>query len=966
MMNNSINPTDPNYVAQLQSIAAGAVSMQASDREAAEKQIKGYKEATDRQLGFVCLLLHVVATGGPAAPFCSIVLKNTVKECWNPSTSEHCIQEQDKAVLRDAIIGVMLEAPPATQRNLAETIALIADIDFPLQWPLALDLIVKTLASSAPLPTQCAALSTAHSILIKYREGEMSESFASELRTVYTALLMPLITCMGGLLEVSERAEGQMVVEACRGLISAVECLVDITSLDVTDEFVANLNTIVDVLLRCLSLSNPALFTGGSPSPAVVELKSVVIACGNHFLTQFDEDFVAQTPKFLQVVWGMLADPSSAAPEMDDLIVCGLELLSSACAGTAREVFDNQDLVQNLVSQVVIPNLMLQPEDVNMYTNEPDSYILRDVEGSDLHTRRRAAGELVRTLVKYVPHQSKPLLTAEVNRLFAVATSDWLAKDAGIFLASSLALEGQHVDANRGVTQQLSSLIPFEQFLQTTIIPELNTDISPSSPGIIKADCIRVLSTFRYQISPSHLRNLLPLLPMWLGSPDPVIVSYTAHALERFLLVQHQNQYVVTEAIFAPHAALILQRLCTRILETEQPNAYLAQCLMRVCQRVGGTVAPYVGDVVLSMNTLLHQASKNPSNPLFSHCLFETLSKCIALAPLQAATIEHTLWENLIYILSNDVLEYVPYALQIMAQLLDSYKDKSSEPPAHYQGLLEPLTQPSMYEQKGNVPAVVCLLTVFISNYPGYVYSLGLSDKILNIFGFLVQLKNYDHEGLNILTAMILSYPPDVMGTYLNRALQVLLERLQRAKTPKYVRIFILFLSITVCVRGPEDLVTRMNGIQKGLFFMILEKVWLANMQKIIGKFERKVCIVALARLLCESRELQASKEAWAHSVYSCLKMIHGSVEEDDRTSFAPKLGTVGELGKKQVDTVGFTNVFCPLEAAVRPPVDVCAAVVDPDQYFRDHMKQLLNGPGASLIAVLQQALQPELLALIQ
>lgn len=1002
-----LNYDDPQLINQMAQLAGAAMSPNMADRGVAEQQVKVFQDSVDGQAGFVALLLSVIQKRQDVALFCSIVLKNTVKKCWNPATAEHCVQEGDKQLLRATIIAGMFSTSGPVQRNLAETVALIADVDFPAAWPDALTLIISTLGSDAAVETQCAALSTAHSILVKYREvSDFTESFVVEMCTIYSLLLGPLLSCIARLLQVCETQQTPEATAACQGLVSAAECLIDITSLDLADEFVLRLKDIVGLLLRCLALQNPYLLsTARHDGGPLVALKSQVTSCVSRFLTNYDEDFDKYAGSFLQVVWDIVADPANAAPSMDDLVIRGLEMLSNACAGTARSAFDDAQLLLNLVERAIIPNLVLQEDDIEMYETEPDAYIQRDIEGSDLHTRRRAAGELVRTLVKTIPDKARPLLSAEAGRLLsggsappappgsptsAALPDGWRAKDAGIFLTSSLALEGQHVDAQRGAAQ-LSDLVPFEAFLNGTILPELFD--SGAAPSVVKADCIRVVATFRDHINAAHFPAILQALPRWMAVDDPVCSTYAAHAVDRLLLAQQGQQYVVTEAMFAPLAGTILQTLCQKLEQSEQPNAYFAQCLMRIFLRVPATTAAYLESVIVSVGNVLTEAAKNPSNPLFSHCLFEVVSKCIAQHPQFGAAFEQVLWPCLSAVLANNVAEYMPYTLQIFAQLLGTHPKGAAEPPEHYKPLLPPLTEASIYEQRGNIPAVVCLLTRFIACYPAYVHGQGLSERILAIFRMLVQLKTYDHEGLNILTTMMLYYPAEAMGRYLTASLQVLLQRLQVSRTPKFVRILIIFLSITVCMRGASDPVTRMNQIQDNLFFMILDKVWLPNMQKVSGKLERKVCIVALARLLTESPELQLQPQAWAQSAYNCLRMIHDSVEADDHTSFAPQTATINDLARQQggggggggsgftakaaaapgggVGTMGeaggFTNVFCPLEDAIQKPVDVCESIADPDQYFRVQMKQLLSSPsGGPLLQVLQSTLQPNLLALIQ
>jgi exportin-2 (importin alpha re-exporter) len=273
-----------------------------------------------------------------------------------------------------------------------------------------------------------------------------------------------------------------------------------------------------------------------------------------------------------------------------------------------------------------------------------------------------------------------------------------------------------------------------------------------------------------------------------------------------------------------------------------------------------------------------------------------------------------------------------------------------------------------MYAQKGSIPAVVRLLTAVVRRDAGFLHSAHLTEKTLGVFKQLVQLKQFDHEALNILTTMVLRYPIPILEPYMGTVYQVLFQRLQTAKTAKYVRCLILFFSVLTVHHGAESVVNRINSIQQGLFYMFLRNVWLANMQKVKGVVERKTCIVALANLLSQSQQLQADRDAWAACVFSCLKMIHCAVEGDDTSSFVPHTLSLEDLTRDSTDAAaGFSNIFCPLEGAIPKPEDPCAAVGDPSAHFRTQISAVVHGAnGAQFLDALRNTLSPDLLQLLQ
>ena len=144
-------------------------------------------------------------------------------------------------------------------------------------------------------------------------------------------------------------------------------------------------------------------------------------------------------------------------------------------------------------------------------TNHPKhtfSKILKEA----IFTRRRAACELIRTLLSAFPQRVGPLFASEVEGLLQKGESDWKAFDCAIFLVTALALQGNSGNTQRGAKQVLNPMIPFESFLTSQILPQLGTPVGPTSHLIIKADAIRFVTTFRSHIRPDLFSGILAIL----------------------------------------------------------------------------------------------------------------------------------------------------------------------------------------------------------------------------------------------------------------------------------------------------------------------------------------------------------------------------------------------------------------------------------------------------------------------
>ncbi|KAM7292823.1 putative Ran-binding protein [Ixodes scapularis] len=112
-----------------------------NQRENAEKQL----EQIHKIIGFAPSLLQVVMTNGldmPVRQAGAIYLKNLVTQFWQekeapqpPTAPLHFhVHEQDRAMVRDAIVDAMVHAPDLIRVQLAVCLTNILKHDFPGRW----------------------------------------------------------------------------------------------------------------------------------------------------------------------------------------------------------------------------------------------------------------------------------------------------------------------------------------------------------------------------------------------------------------------------------------------------------------------------------------------------------------------------------------------------------------------------------------------------------------------------------------------------------------------------------------------------------------------------------------------------------------------------------------------------------------------------------------------------------------
>jgi exportin-2 (importin alpha re-exporter) len=139
-----------------------------------------------------------------------------------------------------------------------------------------------------------------------------------------------------------------------------------------------------------------------------------------------------------------------------------------------KAIFAAEGTLQALCEKVVVPNMQFRPCDEEIFETDPDEYIRRDMEGSDIDTRRRGACDLVRGLCSYWEPEVTTIFSGYIQLLLQNYSSNpqqqWASKDAAIFLVTSLAVRGRVQSKGATATNEL---VPILEFFHSQILPDL-------------------------------------------------------------------------------------------------------------------------------------------------------------------------------------------------------------------------------------------------------------------------------------------------------------------------------------------------------------------------------------------------------------------------------------------------------------------------------------------------------------
>eukprot|EP00118_Oscarella_pearsei_P025556 m.308373 g.308373 ORF g.308373 m.308373 type:complete len:973 (+) comp43881_c0_seq1:68-2986(+) len=864
------------------------ISADSSVRRAAEK----FLESIEGHTNYPLLLLHLLENEAASVELrviAAITFKNYVKRNWRiieDQPNKVCLADRD--TVRSTIVGLMLKTPERIQVQLSEAISIIGREDFPNKWPELLDQLVAKF-ESADFHVINGVLKTAHSLFRRYRHELKSQELWLEIKLVLDKFCIPLTQLFQNLMALAGQHSADPV--ALKIIFSSLTLVCKIffslNYQDLPEFFEDNMATWMDNFYTLLTSQNQLLQSEDEDEAGPLELiKSQICDNVAMYAQKYDEEFEPYLARFVTAAWELLVNTGPQI-KYDLLTSNAIEFLANvADRPQSKQLFENEDTLRNICEKVVLQNMRFRDTDEELFEDNPEEFIRQDLEGSDVDTRRRASCDLVRSLCKYFEAPVTEIFSAYVSSLLAKyaenPVENWVLKDASIFLVTSLATKRK--TKQHGATKA-SELVNVTDFYTSHIKPHLESAKVDEFP-VLKADAIKYLSTFRNILPRECLLSALPNLINLLVAKSVVIHSYAANCLERlFILKTPGGGQPFSPAEIQPLSERLLTNLFTALtLPGSQENEYVMKALMRSLSALKEHIIPFVSIVTQKLAEKLIAVAKNPSKPHFNHYLFESIS-CLIRTSCQfhqdsVVNFEHALFPVFQTILTEDVTEFVPYIFQLLSLLLEV---RSSSIPEPYMELYPHLLMPVLWEKQSNVPPLVRLLQAFISSGPEAILT---EDKVLPLLGVFQKLaasKTNDHEGFYLLSSLIENVNMAHLSGHLKSIFVLLFQRLQSSKTTKYVKGLLVFFCLFAGKHGGNALVELIEGIQPKLFGMVIERLFVPDVQKVSGVVERKICAVGMTRILTEATRLLTDDyyvKLWSQLLQCLIKLFE--LPQDD------------------------------------------------------------------------------------
>lgn len=956
-----MDPTDSQQLAAL--AALFQKTLDASQRQGAEEQL-AQLQAQPRFSFLVLALVQSSEFSTAIRLAAAIQFKNLCKTRWvvDAETEDPVVGEvpaEEKAALRQQLVPVLVslaQAPSPSQAILAqlnESIALVATADFPEAWPALIDELVAQLSTDNH-HVLLSILATSHAAFKHWRHEFRSDALYTEINMVLDKMAMPLLELLqrvhAMLLDAATPSGAMAPLATC--LMLLLQLFYDLSAQDLPPQFEDALPALSPIWTSLLSFSRRELVGDEddvAPS-ALDKIRSSVCEIFELYAKRY-LDVLPQLPEYVQAVWDMLGT-YSAAEKYDVIVSKAIHFLSAVVRmGTEQRLFESPEALERVCAAIIVPNMTLREVEEEMFEDNPMEYIRRDLEQSiEMDTRRRAACELVRALLERVPEQMTSIASRQIQAdlaAYAAAPNDaWKRKDAAVCLLTAVATQG--ATAQHGVSAT-NSMVDVVQFFSEHIGQDLDT--SSSVPPILQVDAIKYLYTFRNQLTKAQLLSVLPLLVQHLGSSNYVACAYAAITIERVLALQSQGTRMWTPEDVAPMVQSMLHALVAAVEQHDTPekvaeNDAVMKCMMRVVLTARGAVAPYASEALEHLASIVRLTARNVSNPRFTQFLFESIAALVQTglsgSREQLAAAEAHLFPVLTEVLQNDVTEYMPYAFQLLAQLLEAHAALGGDAalPDAYASLLPPLLMPALWEAKGQVPALVRLLRAYVAQAPSTMAQH--TEACLGIYQKLISSRLLDTYGFDVLRALLSSLPASTMAPYMQPVLTLMLVRLQSSRTDKFSQHFIAFLGFLAGLQQPgypDQLLSALDAVQPGLAAQLLENVVAPELARLPRPL-RFDTVVGIVRLLTESRAM-LQMPAWPPLMTATVHLL---------AETSPPATDDAALDDAEIDEQGYQATFTRLVASRPAKERDASAWAGPDAraYLAQQLRRVqAEQPGA-------------------
>ena len=275
------------------------------------RQAEEALRSAERKPGFSVLLLQVVAsnsypqTSRLAAALC---FKNFVRRRWTDEEGNHCLAEDEVTTIKRDIVGLMISCPSTVQAQLGDAVGVIADSDFFRDWDTLIEDLVSRLTPSDPKVNN-GVLQVAHSIFKRWRPLFPSDELYTEINHVQERFTQPFLQLLQSTdLAIQQNESNKDVLEQYVATMNiSIKILHDLSSHDLVQTLVDNLEGVIGLLDKYIKYDNPLLHTDDEAESGPLEyLKASIFGLLSLYVSKYNDDIKGHVNGFTGSTWALL------------------------------------------------------------------------------------------------------------------------------------------------------------------------------------------------------------------------------------------------------------------------------------------------------------------------------------------------------------------------------------------------------------------------------------------------------------------------------------------------------------------------------------------------------------------------------------------------------------------------------------------------------------------------------------
>ena len=427
---------------ELIEILSQTLSTDANARKTAERLLS---DASKRPRHHIDVLQLIASMDGnntnPAIRQAAAVhFKNIVKKGWDADAEDGTdgivISDEERGLIKSHLVELMCTVPPQIKSQFSEAISLIAAIDFPQKWDNLLNDLIQKFNSPDPNIVS-GVLLTANSILKRFRYKVRSDDLYTDLAYVLQRLQAPLLTLfktIGAAID-SYANDAAQLKPRFDSLRSICRIFYSLNWQDLPEYFEDHMNEWMTEFAKYLNYKNPLLVDEDEEDP-IDKLQAAIINNLYLYADKDEEPFIPFLSDFTSLVWNLLMNTSKEAKH-DILATTCIKFLSSLVGKPMHKgLFQAKETLTQIISNIVIPNLLIRDVDEEQFEDDPAEFILSDMEESDTESRRKQSQILLRAMCRQFEEETTVICLECIQKMLSEFSSSngemWISKDAAV------------------------------------------------------------------------------------------------------------------------------------------------------------------------------------------------------------------------------------------------------------------------------------------------------------------------------------------------------------------------------------------------------------------------------------------------------------------------------------------------------------------------------------------------------